>query len=85
MTLTYEDDDVTNEEKKEFTEKLRWFEDEFDLIFNKTHSYTNDDIKLANQLLNKFSETINEFRHEKYLYSLTRTLNNIEKKYPEFF
>ena len=85
MTLTYKDDDVINEEKKEFIEKLRWFEDEFDFIFNKTHSYTNDDIKLANQLLNKFSETINEFRAEKYLYSLTRTLNNIEKKYPESF
>ena len=82
MTLSYEDDEVT---KREFRQKLRWFEEEFDLIFTKTHSVTDGDIKLANQLLDKFSETINEFRHEKYLYSLTQTLTNIEKKYPEFF
>ena len=79
MTLTYEDDDVTNEEKKEFTEKLRWFEDEFDIIFNR------DDIKLANHLLEKMSETINEYRNEQYLFTLTSTLHNIEKKHPEFF
>lgn len=85
MTLTYEDDDVINEEKKEFTEKLRWFEDEFDIIFNKTQDVNRDDIKLANHLLEKMSETINEYRNEKYLFTLTSTLHNIEKKHPEFF
>ena len=85
MTLTYEDDDVTNEEKREFTEKLRWFEDEFDIIFNKTQDVNRDDIKLANHLLEKMSETINEYRNEKYLFTLTSTLHNIEKKHPEFF
>jgi len=85
MTLTYEDDDVTNEEKKEFTEKLRWFEDEFDIIFNKTQDVNRDDIKLANHLLEKMSETINEYRNEQYLFTLTSTLHNIEKKHPEFF
>ena len=85
MTLTYEDDDVTNEEKREFTEKLRWFEDEFDIIFNKTQDVNRDDIKLANHLLEKMSETINEYRNEQYLFTLTSTLHNIEKKHPEFF
>ena len=75
----------TNEEKQEFTEKLRWFEDEFDIIFNKTQDVNKDDIKLANHLLEKMSETINEYRNEKYLFTLTSTLHNIEKKHPEFF
>jgi len=81
MTLIYEDDDVT---KKEFTEKLRWYEEEFDIIFNKTHT-TKEDIRLANKLLERMSETINEYRNEKYLFNLTSTLHNIEKKHPEFF
>ena len=85
MTLTYKDDDVILEEKKEFTEKLRWFEDEFDIIFKKTQNVTKEDIELANHLLEKMSETINEYRNEKYLFTLTSTLHNIEKKHPEFF
>jgi len=85
MTLTYKDDDVILEEKKEFTEKLRWFEEEFDIIFKKTQTVTKDDIELANHLLEKMSETINEYRNEKYLFTLTSTLHNIEKKHPEFF
>lgn len=72
--------------KKEFKQKLHWFEEEFDLIFkNKTHHYTDDDIKLANLLLDKLSETINQYRDEKLLYPLVSTLNNIERKHPEFF
>jgi len=85
MTLTYKDDDVILEEKKEFTEKLRWFEEEFDIIFNNTQTVSKDDIEIANHLLEKMSETINEYRNEKYLFTLTSTLHNIEKKHPEFF
>ncbi|MFX1257950.1 MAG: hypothetical protein ACFFAN_08830 [Promethearchaeota archaeon] len=82
MNLNIDD----NELRTEFKQKLRWFEEEFDLIFkNKTHNYTKDDIKLANQLLDKLSESINEYRNEKLLYPLVSTLNNIEKKHPEFF
>ncbi len=82
MNLYFDNDKAV---KREFKQKLRWFEEEFDFIFNKTHGYTKKDIKLANQLLDKLSETINEYRNEKLLYSLTNTLNNIEKKHPEFF
>ena len=75
-----------SEIKREFKQKLYWFEEEFDLIFrNKTHHYTDEDIKLANQLLDKLSETINEYRDEKLLYPLVSTLNSIERKHPEFF
>lgn len=82
MTLSYEDDEAI---KREFKQKLRWFEDEFDIIFSKTYNHTKDDIELANHLLEKMSETINEYRNEKYLFTLTTTLHNIEKKHPEFF
>lgn len=80
--------EFNNEEslKREFQRKLNWFEEEFDLIFkNKTHHYTQEDIKLANKILDKLSETINQYKNEKLLYSLVKTLNNIEKKHPEFF
>ena len=80
--------EFNNEEllKREFQRKLNWFEEEFDLIFkNKTHHYTKEDIKLANKILDKLSETINQYKNEKLLYSLVKTLNNIEKKHPEFF
>ena len=82
MKLNINNDDL----KIEFKQKLRWFEEEFELIFkNKTHNYTEDDIKLANQLLDRLSETINEYRNEKLLYSLVSTLNRIERKHPELF
>ena len=82
MNLNVDD----SEASIEFKQKLLWFEEEFDLIFrNKTHHYTNEDIKLANQLLDRLSETINEYRDEKLLYPLVSALNNIERKHPEFF
>ena len=72
--------------KREFKQKLRWFEEEFELIFkNKSHNYSKEDIKLANEILDRLSETINEYRDEKLLYHLVSTLNNIERNHPEFF
>ncbi len=82
MNLNIDDTEV----RIEFKQKLRWFEEELDLIFkNKTHHYTKDDIKLANQILDRLSETINEYRDEKLLFPLVSALNNIERRYPEFF
>ena len=70
----------------EFKRELRWFEEEFDSIFsNKTHNFTKQDVKIANQLLDKLSESINKYKDERLLYELVSTINNIEKKYPEFF
>ena len=82
MNLNLDD----NELRIEFKQKLRWFEEEFDLIFkNKMRNYTKEEKKLAYSLLNKLSETINEYRDETLISPLVSTLNAIEKKYPEFF
>jgi len=72
--------------KHEFTQKLKWFEDEFDeLLGTKTHNITEKDIELAHEILDRLSETINEYRDEDLLYELVSTLNKIEKNHPEFF
>lgn len=72
--------------RNEFKEKLRWFEEEFDLIFRKKgSSYTREEIKLAYNLLNKLTDTINEYRDARLISPLVSTLNTIEKKHPEFF
>jgi len=80
--------DIDNKKtlRLEFKRELRWFEEEFDSIFSyKTHNFTKQDVKIANQLLDKLSESINKYKDEKLLYDLVSTINNIEKKYPEFF
>ena len=83
MNLNFDDQSYI---KSEFKEKLRWFEQEFDLIFkNKTYNYSEEDICLANEILDRLSETINEYKNEKLLYYLVNTLNSIEQKHPEFF
>ncbi|GAF85890.1 unnamed protein product, partial [marine sediment metagenome] len=67
--------------KHEFKQKLKWFEDEFDeLLGSKTHNTTKKDIELVNEILDRLSETINEYRDEKLLFKLVSTLNKIEKK-----
>ena len=72
--------------KHEFTQKLKWFEDEFDeLLGSKTHNITEKDIELAYEILDRLSETINEYRDEDLCYELLSTLNNIERNHPEFF
>ena len=83
MYLNYDSDRL---QKEEFIEQLKWFEQEFDEIFqNKRSQYTNEDKKLANLLLNRLSESINECNDENLLYDLVSTLNNIEKKHPNLF
>jgi len=70
----------------EFEQKMLWYEEEFDLIFNNNSLYDNEqNKKLANQLLGKLSETINEYRDQKVFHLLVHTLNNIERNHPEFF
>ena len=72
--------------RQEFQAKLSWFEEEFDLIFRKkAHSYTREEIKLAYHLLNKLTNTINEYRDTSLISPLVSTLKTIEKKHPEFF
>ena len=73
-------------QKEEFRHQLEWFEREFDEIFqNNSVKLTDFEKDLANSLLNKLSESINQCKDEKLLYNLVSTLNNIEKKHPELF
>ena len=83
MFLNYNSDNL---QKEEFQQHLYWFETEFDEIFqNKSEKLTEFEKTLANSLLNKLSESINQCQDEKLLYDLVSTLNNIEKKHPELF
>jgi len=73
-------------QKEEFKHQLEWFEREFDEIFqNNSIELTEFEKDLANSLLNKLSESINQCKDEKLLFNLVSTLNNIEKKHPELF
>ena len=83
MFLNYNSENL---QKEEFQGELRWFEAEFDEIFqNKSVKLTEYEKNLANSLLNKLSESINQCHDEKLLYDLVTTLNNIEEKHPELF
>jgi len=71
---------------EEYKTQLQWFENEFDEIFqNNSVELTEYEKDLANALLNKLSESINQCKDEKLLYDLVSTLNSIEKKHPELF
>ena len=77
---------VERVQKEEFKHQLQWFENEFDEIFqNNSVELTEYEKNLANALLNKLSESINQCKDEKLLYDLVSTLNSIEKKHPELF
>lgn len=83
MFLNYNSENL---QKEEFKDELQWFEAEFDEIFQSTLvELTEYEKNLANSLLNKLSESINQCHDEKLLYDLVSTLNNIEKKHPELF
>ncbi len=83
MFLNYNSENL---QKEEFQEQLQWFETEFDEIFQiKSVELTEYEKDLANSLLNKLSESINQCHDENLLYDLVSTLNNIEKKHPELF
>jgi hypothetical protein len=83
MFLNYNSENL---QKEDFQGELQWFETEFDEIFQNTSvELTEFEKNLANSLLNKLSESINQCHEEKLLYDLVSTLNNIEKKHPELF
>jgi len=77
---------VERVQTEEFKHQLQWFENEFDEIFqNNSVKLTEYEKNLANALLNKLSESINQCKDERLLYDLVSTLNSIEKKHPELF
>ena len=86
--MLYNDDKISIQ-RQEFREKMQWFEDEFEHLFrNKTHLATAEDKNIADSLLDKLSEVINQYKDKedkKILLILNDTFDRIEKKYPELF
>lgn len=72
-------------------EELIWLEQEFNYLFrNKKEGFTENDIKMGNQILNNVIDNINisnnAFSNNSNLLNLlTLTLDKIEQTYPQFF
>ncbi|MFX0043299.1 MAG: hypothetical protein ACFE8L_10330 [Candidatus Hodarchaeota archaeon] len=67
-------------------EELIWLEQEFNYLFrNKKEGYTENDIKMGNQILNNIIDNINISDNKDLLNFLTLTLDKIEQTYPQFF
>lgn len=67
-------------------EELIWLEQEFNYLFrNKKEGFTENDIKMGNQILNNVIDNININHNENLLHFLTLTLDKIKQTYPQFF
>ena len=78
--------DISATNKFEFKKSLKWFEEEFEIFFgNMGQSPNKKDFRLANEILDQFSKSINEYRDEKLLFELVNSLNIIEKRFPLLF
>jgi len=67
-------------------EELIWLEQEFNYLFrNKKEGFTENDIKMGNQILNNVIDNINISDNKDLLNFLTLTLDKIEQTYPQFF
>ena len=64
---------------------LEWLEREFSLIFKYKNPKTQEDIKMANRILDQVIDNIKNTNSEEALNLLAITLNRIEESYPEFF
>ncbi len=69
-------------------EELYWLEKEFDVLFEgkkkQKKKYTNQDISIANGILEKVLEHITPSNNELLINLLASTIENIEKKYHIF-
>jgi len=67
-------------------DELIWLEQEFNYLFrNKKEGFTENDIKMGNQILNNVIDNINISNNKELLNLLTLTLDKIEQTYPQFF
>ncbi|MFW9990058.1 MAG: hypothetical protein ACFFC3_15540 [Candidatus Odinarchaeota archaeon] len=67
-------------------DELDWLVEEFDQLFKeKNKKYTQEDITIANQILDQVIDGIKTNNSEELLNLLAITLNRIETKFPEFF
>ncbi len=72
--------------EESLAQELLWFEEELDELFIlKESPFSKDDIKTANQILDKLTEKINSCNSEKLIRLLADSLSRIEKKFPQFF
>lgn len=67
-------------------EELLWLEQEFEILFKaKKEGFTENDIKMGNEILNNVIDNINISDNKDLLNLLTLTLDKIEQNYPQFF
>jgi len=65
---------------------LIWFKEEFDLFFkNKKGKLTKKDINIANMMINHLTLNMNLLDNKRLINALAKTLESLEKDYPEFF
>jgi len=65
---------------------LIWFKEEFDLFFkNKKGKLTKKDINIANMMINHLTLNMNLLDNKRLINALAKTLESLEKNYPEFF
>ena len=74
-------EDENELEEIAYKRKLLWFEEEFRMNFDSKFEYNEEDKKLANNLLDRMSETLNQYKYEPLLYVLVETMNKLRKKY----
>ncbi|MFW9898692.1 MAG: hypothetical protein ACFFDO_05470 [Candidatus Thorarchaeota archaeon] len=71
--------------KESLIQDVHWYEEEFDLIFKNKNNYTVKDLQLANLILEKLAKILGICQSEQLMDSLASTINNIKKRYPDFF
>ncbi|TFG18123.1 MAG: hypothetical protein EU533_07895 [Promethearchaeota archaeon] len=70
----------------EFKKILKWFEEEFEILFGFMDQHPNkEQFMLANEILDQFSKMVNEYRDADLLFELVNSLDTIEKKFPLLF
>ena len=66
--------------------ELLWYKEEINLLFrDKKNQPSENDIKLANQILDNLSEKFSIYYSESLLELLASALEDIEKNFPNFF
>jgi len=69
-----------------FSEELYWYGEEFMIYFGKkVENYTQKKFFIAHQILTNMAQLLDVYSDETYLKEFSSFLQNVEKKYPEFF
>lgn len=69
-----------------FGKELEWLREEFEILFkSKTEGYTENDKKIANDILGYILENNYAYFNIRLLNLLNEVIENIEKKFPDLF